>query len=376
MSNKLTPEVVESYLKELNFTPEEIALYETWPVTFDKKEAPERFLFEWQGHHFIQLGKLNGITATGLAKVAAGKSMLCNLMMAASLCGEIWDVHEPAHKLKCLVKNCKSLYIDVEMGRGSTYSALFRIKMICESYNVHVPHCYKMRTRSVSVEAPTIDEILRGIQFHILKELPDVVYIDNMVFVLDNMDVNGPLSALRIAQIDSWCKKYNTTIVLVAHGNKSAEDVNIAGTAGTMVSRISSYILAIEPGDIEHPNEWKKVITQKARQGGFPDDMPLPFHFLPFTCEGVNSVYPVLGQCLNDPKDWLVELFDSLFDGRESLSYTDMCKGIIEKRGVQERESKGIISEAIRTQVITKTGTGKRDPYKLTKSLKGATKGT
>lgn len=92
--------------------------------------------------------------------------------------------------------------------------------------------------------------------------------------------------------------------------------------------------------------------------------------------EGVNSVYPVLGQCLNDPKDWLVELFDSLFDGRESLSYTDMCKGIIEKRGVQERESKGIISEAIRTQVVTKTGTGKRDPYKLTKSLKGATKGT
>lgn len=174
-------------------------------------------------------------------------------MMATSLCGEIYDQSEPDNKLRCLVKNCTSMYVDAEMGRSSTYTALIRIKQTCAIYGVPSPYRYKRRTLAASWDASDADMLVKALLFYIKRFNPDVIYIDNMVFILNNMDVNDPTSAKRIADIDALCRQYGVTIVLVAHGNKAAEDANLAGTAGTMTMRLSAYGLAIQEGEENEP---------------------------------------------------------------------------------------------------------------------------
>lgn len=367
MSNKLTPEAVDSYLKELNFSPEEIALFDSWAVTFDKREPPEEFLFSWCGRKFIQLHKLNYITAIGASKVAAGKSMLCHLFMAASLCGEIADMSEEKNKLTCMVRNCTSMYIDAEMGRSSVYTALFRIKQTCEAYGIQVPYKYKQRTRSAYIDTRDANMLVRALKFYIITLRPNVIYIDNMVFVLNNMDVNDPTSAQRIAEIDALCHDYDVTIVLVAHGNKSAEDANLAGTAGTMVMRLSAYGLAIQEGETDKPGKYKKVITQKARQGGFDGLPDMCFRFIPFISGPYESVYPVLGQPLEGPTETEIDYFHKVFEGRETMARSEIEKYIQRDKGVKERRAADIVGEAIQRAIIVKIGTGLRDPYKLLK---------
>ena len=347
------------------FSPEEIQLFQGYMVDYDHKEKPEECIFSWCGRKFIQRYKMNYITAIGASKVAAGKSMLCHLMMATSLCGEVYDQSEPEHKLQCLVKNCSSLYIDAEMGRSSTYTALIRIKQTCAIYGNPVPYRYKQRTRAASLDAADADKLVRALNYYIVTFKPDVIYIDNMVFILNNMDVNDPTSAKRIAEIDALCRQHHVTIVLVAHGNKSADDVNLAGSAGTMTMRLSAYGLAIEEGEESQPGKFKHVITQKARQGGFDGLPDLTFHFLPFISGPYESVYPVLGEPLRQPTEDEVSRFTKMFEGRETMSRMEMVKCITDGEGVKDRQAHNIINDAVKTAVIMKVGDGKRDPYKL-----------
>lgn len=347
------------------FSPEEIALFQGYMVSYDKKEKPEEFLFSWCGRKFIQRYKMNYITAIGASKVAAGKSMLCHLMMATSLCGEVYDQSEPDNKLQCLVKNCSSLYIDAEMGRSSTYTALIRIKQTCAIYGNPTPYRYKQRTRAASLDAADADKLVRALQYYIVTFKPDVIYIDNMVFILNNMDVNDPTSAKRIADIDALCRQHHVTIVLVAHGNKSAEDANLAGTAGTMTMRLSAYGLAIEEGEIEEPGKFKHVVAQKARQGGFDGLPDLTFHFLPFISGPYESVYPVLGQPLKQASEDDITFFRRMFEGKETMQRMEMEQYIRKVKDLQERQARNVVTDAVKTSIIVKIGDGKRDPYRL-----------
>ena len=355
---------------EPEFSPEEIQLFQGYMVDYDHKEKPEEFIFSWCGRKFIQRYKMNYITAIGASKVAAGKSMLCHLMMATSLCGEVYDQSEPEHKLQCLVKNCSSLYIDAEMGRSSTYTALIRIKQTCAIYGNPVPYRYKQRTRAASLDAADADKLVRALNYYIVTFKPDVIYIDNMVFILNNMDVNDPTSAKRIAEIDALCRQHHVTIVLVAHGNKSADDVNLAGSAGTMTMRLSAYGLAIQEGESDEPGKFKHVITQKARQGGFDGLPDLTFHFLPFISGPYESVYPVLGEPLRQPTEDEVMLFERMFEGKDTMQRKDMEQYIRDVKGLQERQARNVVTDAVKTSVIVKVGGGKRDPYKLVTNRK------
>ncbi len=351
---------------EPEFSPEEVEQFQGALVSYDHREKPEEFVFDWCGRKFIQKGKLNYITAIGASKVAAGKSMLCHLMMATSLCGEIYDQSEPDNKLRCLVKNCTSMYVDAEMGRSSTYTALIRIKQTCAIYGVPSPYRYKRRTLAASWDASDADMLVKALLFYIKRFNPDVIYIDNMVFILNNMDVNDPTSAKRIADIDALCRQHGVTIVLVAHGNKAAEDANLAGTAGTMTMRLSAYGLAIQEGEEDEPGKFKHVVTQKARQGGFEGLPDLTFHFLPFISGPYESVYPVLGQPLRQATEDEVSYFQRMFDGKETMARVEMERYIANDRSVTERQASNVVTDAVKTAIIVKTGEGKRDPYRLT----------
>lgn len=351
---------------EPEFSLEEVEQFQGALVSYDHREKPEEFVFDWCGRKFIQKGKLNYITAIGASKVAAGKSMLCHLMMATSLCGEIYDQSEPDNKLRCLVKNCTSMYVDAEMGRSSTYTALIRIKQTCAIYGVPSPYRYKRRTLAASWDASDADMLVKALLFYIKRFNPDVIYIDNMVFILNNMDVNDPTSAKRIADIDALCRQYGVTIVLVAHGNKAAEDANLAGTAGTMTMRLSAYGLAIQEGEEDEPGKFKHVVTQKARQGGFEGLPDLTFHFLPFISGPYESVYPVLGQPLRQATEDEVSYFQRMFDGKETMARVEMERYIANDRSVTERQASNVVTDAVKTAIIVKTGEGKRDPYRLT----------
>ena len=349
----------------LEFSEEDIKAFDAALVDYDHKEKPEEFIFSWCGRKFIQRHKLNYITAIGASKVAAGKSMLCHLLMATSLCGETYDQSEPNNKLACLVKHCKSMYIDAEMGRSSTYTALIRIKQTCALYGCPTPYHYKQRTRAASWDAADADRLVMALQYYIYKFSPDVIYIDNMVFILNNMDVNDPTSAKRIADIDALCRQHGVTIVLVAHGNKAAEDANLAVTAGTMTMRLSAYGLAIQEGEMEEPGKFKQVVTQKARQGGFDGLPDLTFHFLPFISGQYESVYPVLGQPLKQASEDDITFFQRMFEGKETMRRMEMEQYIREAKGLQERQARNVVTDAVKTSIIVKVGDGKRDPYKL-----------
>lgn len=349
----------------LPFSKEEIELYESFKVSYDHKEKPEKFGFSWCGRNFIQLGKMNYVTAIGCTKVAAGKSIFCHLLMAASLCGEIYDQSNPANKLQCLINNCTSMYIDAEMGRSSTYTALLRIKQTCSIYGFDTPYQYKRRTLSFSIEITNAEKIIRALRYYIINYHPDVVYIDNMVFLLNNMYVNDPTSANRIAELDALCRQYNVTIVLVVHGNKAAEDTNLTGTAGTMVMRISAYGLAIQEGETNEPGKFKHVVTQKARQGGIDGLPDLNFHFLPFISGPYESVYPVLGRPPKEATEDTVSYFQHMFGDKETMSRTEMVNQIMKDKRIKNRQAQNTINDAVKTSIIVKIGGEKRDPYKL-----------
>lgn len=348
------------------YTDEDEKIFESWRVTYDHKEKPEEFLFTWCGRRFVQIHKLNYITAVGAAKVAAGKSMLCHLLMAASLTGEIYDMTDDKNKLTCLVKHCASLYIDCEMGRPSVYTALIRIKQTCEAYGHPTPYHYKQRSLATYIPTKDIDRLVDGIVYYIKNYHVDVIYLDNMVFALPEMDVNNQESAKRIADIDGLCHDYNVTVIIIAHGNKSADDANLAGVAGTAVMRLSAYGLAIEEGESKEPGKFKKVITQKARQGGFEGIPDMCFRFIPFVSGPYESVYPVLGQPLEAPSEDKIEYMHKVFGNNEIMSYTAIKEFIIEDRKYKdERMAENVIKDAVSKSIIVKTDTKKRAPYML-----------
>lgn len=349
----------------VSFSEEEEQQFEKMLIDYDHKEKPEEFIFEWCGKKFIQRGKLNYLTAIGARKVAAGKSMLCHLMMATSLCGEIYDQSNPKNKLCCLLKNCKSMYIDAEMGRSSTYTALLRIKQTCAFYGNPTPYKYKQRTLAASFESAYTDMFIKAMHYYIIKYKPNVLYVDNMVFILNNMDVNDATSAQRITELDALCQKYGITIILVAHGNKASEDSNVTGAAGTATMRLSAYGLAIEEGEDKEPNKFKRIITQKARQGGFDGLPDLTFHFLPFISGQYESVYPVLGEPLKKASTDDVKFFINMFNQRETMKRKEMEEYISKNKGTTERQASNIVTEAIKKAIIVKSGDGKFDPYKL-----------
>lgn len=168
------------------------------------------------------------------AKQKSGKSVLISLCMGALLGGR-WNTLERTRE------GLRILYVDTEMKEADTQllgRKALRVAGLPETADV--PELVMMNLRRLTTTG------CREALPVLLGELrPDILFIDGIVDVVNDFnDVEESQNVVR-ALLD-MADSFNCCIVSVLHTNKSADDHNMRGHLGTILSQKSANVFECE----------------------------------------------------------------------------------------------------------------------------------
>lgn len=198
---------------------------------------PEVYLLENDGVGFFAKGDIHAIKA----KQKNGKTNAIAIMVAAILGGDWGPLRSALPMAKVLVIDTEQKAADVQLVYNRTIKLA---KLPLEDY-------YD-RFQTYSLRSLTAEQKLKAVEVLIRDFQPDIVFIDGVVDLMGNFNeveeskaIIEHLMRLTTPEVSGA----EVAIVCVLHTNKSSDDHNMRGHAGTMLAQKSGTVLEVKKDD-------------------------------------------------------------------------------------------------------------------------------
>ena len=241
-----TQPAIPQPMDDEKMTDEDILnLWETLRIT-TKTEVPELEPIikvsykeeEQEDHKESEVGIFTRRDIHGIkAKQKAGKTTVLKVILAVLLLGKMF-------RLTSCLKNPKIFWLDTEQQASDVKQILTDVGKLTgltdSEIDEHV-NLYQLRSR-------TCKTLLRELIVNVKAHRPDVVFIDGVVEFVESFN-DEIMSHDLIKGQKILANDCNCAIINVLHENKSAEDENMRGHLGTMLSQAASTVIQCVKSD-------------------------------------------------------------------------------------------------------------------------------
>ncbi|MBR4757489.1 MAG: AAA family ATPase [Bacteroidaceae bacterium] len=189
--------------------------------------TPEQYALTVDGVGFFALGDIHGLKG----KQKSGKSAVLKVCAAALLSGKQFRV-------KSELKEPVVLFIDTEQQKADVKLVVDEMKHMTELNDDYIDShllLFTLRRRSY-------DTLLEDTHLLIDEYRPQVAFIDGLVDYVSSFN-DEVMSRELIHKLQMLCEEYGCAIVNVLHENKAADDVNMRGHLGTVLSQKAGSVL-------------------------------------------------------------------------------------------------------------------------------------
>lgn len=206
---------------------ERLALLQGFRITTKTEVKPEAYALSVDDTGFFALGDIHGLKG----KQKSGKSAVLKVCAAALLKGQQFRV-------KSELTEPVVLYLDTEQQAADTRLVIDEVKHTtgCED-NYIDSHLHVFTLRRFSY-----DTLLDDTRLLIDEIRPQVVFIDGLVEYVASFN-DEVMSRQLIHDLLLLCEEYRCAIVNVLHENKAADDENMRGHLGTVLSQKAGTVL-------------------------------------------------------------------------------------------------------------------------------------
>lgn len=288
------------------------------------------FLFSVDGVKVLSLADVHTIGA----KQKAGKTSLVKIFIATILSGQ-W------HRVKCLLRNAKVLYIDTEMKRIDTQNIGKNAAQMAGIDPTEIGD----RIHLVNFRPLSPKQMEQGMEYYIKVYNPDLVIVDGIVDLCSNFNDVEASQNLVLNFLMKLAEEHQCAILNVLHTNKTDNYVELRGHLGAYFEQKGATVIKCEKDDDTN------IVTVK-----FPTHRyaPVPdFHFT-FDNEGIPVCADTQYQAIEDARKHLKEEqkaadVQKVYEERAAV----VISIIKEHEGAMERKE---LSEKVMSKLDRKSG--------------------
>jgi len=196
-------------------------------LTTSTEVEEERYALSVDGVGFFALGDIHGLKG----KQKTGKSAVLKVCAAALLSGQQFRV-------KSELMEPTVLFIDTEQKASDVKLIIDELKEMTQCTDEYIDqhlHLFPLRRKSY-------DSLLSDTRLLIEEIKPQVVFIDGLVDYVASFN-DEVMSRELIHELLHICEEHGCAIVNVLHENKAADDQNMRGHLGTVLSQKAGSVL-------------------------------------------------------------------------------------------------------------------------------------
>lgn len=295
---------------------------------------------------WCEMGNRKALPKEGIitfsAKQKRGKSLSTYAIALPLLSGKDFGTIHPIGDRPNLV-----MVFDMEMAEPTLIN---RVRKQVESIGE-----YGRRFAVCNLKSKSIEERLATIQSKVEIYNPEIVIIDQagkLVRNINNIDETN--------QITDFLDKLSIgrSVICVMHENKAKDDSNMRGHIGSFLSFAN-----VEAYTVDRKNGIFEVTYKEGRDTDADGAATLQFTLDP---EGrIIDGSEISKKAYDEERSHWLNNFINLFGEDELLQSKEIVARIMQREGLEERAAKNKMTKAKELNVIRKTGTLLRDPYKL-----------
>ena len=227
MVKNLVSEAVNQPTAEEQKRMEHLKLLQGMRICTQTEVEPEQYALTVDGIGFFALGDIHGLKG----KQKSGKSAVLKVCAAALLSGKQFRV-------KSELQEPVVLFLDTEQQKADVKLVVDEVRQMSALEDAYIDEhllLFTLRRRSY-------DTLLDDTRLLIDEYRPQVVFIDGLVDYVASFN-DEVLSRELIHNLLMLCEEFGCAIVNVLHENKAADDVNMRGHLGTVLSQKAGSVL-------------------------------------------------------------------------------------------------------------------------------------
>lgn len=206
---------------------ERLALLQGMRITTQTEVKPEAYALSVDGTGIFALGDIHGLKG----KQKSGKSAVLKVCAAALMKGQQFRV-------KSELEEPVVLFLDTEQQTADVKLIVDEVKRMTDATDDYIDShllLFTLRRRSY-------DTLLDDTRLLIGEYRPQVVFLDGIVDFIQSFN-DEVLSRQLIKDLLMLCEESGCAIVCVLHENKAADDENMRGHLGTVLSQKAGTVL-------------------------------------------------------------------------------------------------------------------------------------
>lgn len=248
--NDIVGEAVNQPTAEEQEKAERLELLEASRITTCTEVTPETYSLTVDGVGIFAKGDIHGVKG----KQKSGKSAVLKVCLSALLCGQQFRV-------KSELEEPVILFIDTEQQAADVKLIIDEVKNLSHCEDEYIDsHLLLYTMRRMNYET-----LINDTRLLIEKHRPDVVFIDGLVDFVSSFN-DEVISRQLIHELLLLCEEFNCAIVNVLHENKAADDENMRGHLGTVLSQKAGTVLRC----FRSKQGLIGVMSSDARHGNMP----------------------------------------------------------------------------------------------------------
>jgi hypothetical protein len=206
---------------------ERLALLQGFRITTQTEVKPEAYALSVDGTGIFALGDIHGLKG----KQKSGKSAVLKVCAAALMSGQAFRVKSELEEPKVLIADTEQQSADVKL----VIDEVKHMTGLADDYIDSHLHVFTLRRLNY-------DTLLDDTRLLIDEIRPQVVFIDGLVDYVASFN-DEVLSRQLIKDLLMLCEEFGCAIVCVLHENKAADDANMRGHLGTVLSQKAGTVL-------------------------------------------------------------------------------------------------------------------------------------
>ena len=214
-------EAVKQVTSEERDRAERLALLEGMRITTRTEVEPEKYALSVDGVGFFALRDLHAVKG----KQKSGKSAVLKVCAAALLGGQQFRV-------KSELEAPVVLHIDTEQQAADVKLVVDEVKYMTGLADDYIDDHLRLYT----LRRLSYDTLLNDTRLLIATHRPQVVFLDGVVDFIQSFN-DEVLSRELVRNLQMLCEEFGCAIVCVLHENKSADDENMRGHLGSVLSQ-------------------------------------------------------------------------------------------------------------------------------------------
>lgn len=225
-------EAVKQLTSEEREKAERLALLDGLRITTQSEVEPEQYALSVDGVGFFAKSDLHGLKG----KQKSGKSAVLKVCAAALLKGQQFRV-------KSELEEPVVLFLDTEQQAADVKLVIDEVKHMTGLADDYIDSHLRLYT----LRRLSYDTLLSDTRLLIGECRPQVVFLDGVVDFIQSFN-DEVLSRQLIKDLLMLCEEFGCAIVCVLHENKAADDENMRGHLGTVLSQKAGTVLQCRKG--------------------------------------------------------------------------------------------------------------------------------